>query len=58
MIGRFWEQVVPLIARNSVTLLKKAGKAVGKEALGSVSNIAKDTLIGRPINETLIENAN
>jgi hypothetical protein len=43
---------------NAVPLLKEAGKAVGHEALGSVVNIAKDTLVGRPIKETLKENAN
>ena len=58
MFNRFWKWVVPLIARNAVPLLKEAGKAVGKEALGSVVNIAKDTLVGRPIKETLKENAN
>ena len=58
MFNIFWKWVVPLIACNVVPLLKVAGKAVGKEALGSVVNIAKDTLEGRPIKETLQENAN
>jgi hypothetical protein len=58
IFNRFWKWVVPLIARNAVPLLKEAGKAVGHEALGSVVNIAKDTLVGRPIKETLKENAN
>ena len=62
MFNCFWKWVVPLIARNAVLLLKKAGKAVGKEALGSGVNIAKDTLVGRPqketLKETLKENAN
>jgi len=58
MFGRFWKWVVPLIARNAVPLLKEAGKAVGKEALGSVVNITKDALVGRPIKETIRENAN
>ena len=56
--GRFMKWVIPLISCNAVPLLKKAATAVGKEALGSLANIAKDALIGRPMKDTLKENAN
>jgi len=56
--NRLMKWVIPLVTRNAVPLLKEAGKAVGKEALGSVVNIAKDALVGKSVKDSLKENAN
>jgi hypothetical protein len=55
---RFFNWIVPLFKQNALPLIKQGATAVGKEALGTVANIAKDVVDGKPINESVQENAN
>ena len=55
---RFFNWIVPLFKKNALPLIKQGATAVGKEALGTVANIARDVVDGKPINESVKENAN
>lgn len=52
---RFFSWIVPLVSKHALPTLKEAGKAVGKEALSTAADIAKDTISGKNFKEAAEE---
>ena len=57
MFMRFIRWIGPLLKKAAIPLLKGAATAVGTEALSSAAGIAKDAIRGKPLNESLKDNA-
>ena len=57
MFMRFFRWIGPLLKKAAIPLLKSAATAVGTEALSTAAGIAKDAIKGKPLNESLKDNA-
>ena len=57
MFTRFFKWIIPILKKSAGPLLKGAASALGSEAVSTVSNIAKDAYNGKPIGESLKQNA-
>jgi hypothetical protein len=58
MFTRFFKWIVPLLKKSAGPILKGVASTLGSEAVSTVSNIAKDTFDGKPVGESIKQNAN
>ena len=58
MFKRFFKWIIPILKKSATPLLTRAASALGSEAVSTVSNIAKDAYNGKPIGESIKQNAN
>lgn len=54
----FFKWLVPIFKEHALPLLKSGAQEVGKEAISSITNIAKDAVNGRNIKEAAGEHLN
>jgi hypothetical protein len=52
---RFFSWIVPIVSRHALPALKEVGQTVGKEALSTAADIAKDTISGKNFREAAEE---
>ena len=57
IFGKFMSWVMPMIKEQAFSTLKSGAKAVGKEALSGISNIASDISQGKDFKTSAQENA-
>ena len=58
MFRKFASWVVPLLKKHALPTLQSSAKAIGREALDSVANVAKDIISGRDIKESVNQRLN
>ena len=55
MFQKFFKWIVPVFQQHAYPLIQSGVKTVGKEALTSFSNIAKDVVAGKDVKEAAQE---